>query len=160
LSLLASPSFKVRNLSDEEQTLSWQEAIAEDPAYYMDTEQGQKELAEMIRKESEKLIEELGKSVKRTREIIWLSRHCRNCKFFAENGLRTFCRRWDIRLVKPFYGKPLWSKVPSKVNEQEKEIIVSDIDWNKKWKEISDSIVEWAINQVNGGFPYFCYTLP
>jgi len=63
--------------------LSWQEALAEDPTYYMDTEQGRKELAEMIRKESERLLEELGRAVKRTREIIWLSRFCTNCKFYA-----------------------------------------------------------------------------
>ena len=40
----------------------------------------------------------------------------------------------------------------------EKERVVSNIDWTRKWKEISNKIVEWAIDKVNAGFPYFCYT--
>ncbi|MBI3116469.1 MAG: hypothetical protein HYZ12_03935 [Thaumarchaeota archaeon] len=143
---------------EAEEPLSWQQALAEDPAYYMDTEAGRQELAAMIRKESERLIEELGKSVKRTREIIWLSRWCKECKFFEQNGSKIHCRRWDVRIVKPFYGKAVWSKVPARHREDEKELVVSDIDWNKKWKEISDTIVEWAVDKVNGGVPYFCFT--
>ena len=48
--------------------------------------------------------------------------------------------------------------MPSKTDAEEKENAVSDIDWNRKWKEISDKVVEWAIDKVNGGMPYFCYT--
>ena len=69
-----------------EEPVGWQQALAENPSYYMDTKQGQKELAEMIRKESERLIEELSKSVKRTREVIWLSRYCHGCRFYQERG--------------------------------------------------------------------------
>ena len=59
--------------------------------------------------------------------------------------------------MKPFYGKVLWSYTPSKTNPDEKVEIIRDIEWNKKWREISDSIVEWAIDHVNGGMPYYCY---
>jgi hypothetical protein len=141
-----------------EEPLSWHQALAENPDYYMNNKQGQKELAEMIRRESEKLLEEIGKSVKRTKEVIWLSKYCSSCKFFAKEGSRLSCKRWSVRIVKPFYGRPVWEAVPAPGTDREKEMVVSDIDWNKKWKEISDQIVEWAVEKVNGGYPYFCYT--
>lgn len=124
----------------------------------MNNRQGQKELADMIRRESERLLDEIGKSVKRTKEVIWLSRYCASCKFFSREGSRLGCKRWNARIVKPFYGRPVWDAIPVKGKEREKEMVVADIDWNKKWKEISDQIVEWAIEKVNGGYPYFCYT--
>jgi len=145
-------------LSEDEEFLSWYEALAENPDYYTNTEAGQKELADMIRRESERLLAELGKTVRRTREVIWLSRHCYDCKYFEKNNGRTGCGKWDVRIVKPFYGRPIWSSIPSKTNKGEKEMIVGDIDWNSKWKEISDTIVERAIDMVNGGYPYFCFT--
>jgi hypothetical protein len=144
-------------LQKDEASLSWQEALAEDPDYYMNTKQGQEELAQMIRQESERLLEDLGRSVKRTKEIIWLSRYCMSCKFFSTEGQKTPCRRWNVRIVQPFYGRPIWDSIPIKGSERQKERVVADIDWNKKWKEISNKIVEWAIDKVNGGFPYFCY---
>ncbi len=146
------------HLNEEEELLSWYEALAENPDYYTNTEAGQKELADMIRKESERLLAELGKSVKRTREIIWLSKHCFDCKSFQKNNRRTECRKWGVRIVKPFYGRPIWSSMPSKTNRGEKEMFVNDIDWNSKWKEISDAIVERAVDMVNGGYPYFCFS--
>ena len=142
----------------EDELLSWYEALAENPDYFTNTEAGQKELAEMIRRESERLLAELGKRVRRTREVIWLSRHCSNCKFFQKNNGRIDCGKWDVRIVKPFYGRPVWSKVPSKTNKGEKEMVINDIDWNLKWREISDAIVERAVDMVNGGRPYFCFT--
>ncbi|MDA4129009.1 MAG: hypothetical protein OK422_06115 [Thaumarchaeota archaeon] len=145
-------------MSEEEESLSWYQAIAENPDYYNHTEQGQKELAEMIRKESERLLTELGKSLKRTREVIWLSRHCYDCKFFEKNNGRSHCNKWDVRIVKPFYGRAIWSKVTSMRNPDEKEMVVHDIDWNSKWKEISDAIIEKAVDMVNDGYPYFCFT--
>ncbi len=144
-------------MSEAEEPLRWQEALAEDPAYYMDTKQGQKELAEMIRSESERLIEELGRSPKRTREIIWLSRFCMSCKFYEQNDRKSTCRRWNVRIVRPFYGKPIWTLIKSGTSPDGKEEVIHDIDWNKKWKNISEKIVEWAVDKVNGGFPYFCY---
>jgi hypothetical protein len=145
-------------LSGEEKPLAWEEALSKDPEYYMETEKGQKELAEMIRMESERLLEELGRSVKRTRDIIWLSRYCEKCKFFQDRGRKTRCSKWDVRIVKPFYGRPIWTKVASRLDPAEKERVVQDIDWSSKWREISDSIVEWAVDHVNGGLPYFCYS--
>jgi hypothetical protein len=145
-------------LQEDEERLGWQEELARDPEYYMNTKEGQEKLAQMIRHESERLLEEIGKSVKRTKEIIWLSRYCTTCKSFAQQGSRTTCKRWNVKIVKPFYGRPVWESVPKKGNEMEKERVVSDIDWTKKWKEISDQIVEWAVEKVNGGYPYFCYS--
>jgi len=54
----------------QEQPLTWQQALANDPEYYMNTKKGQEELAQMIRKESERLLEEIGKSVKHAKDII------------------------------------------------------------------------------------------
>ncbi len=142
---------------EEEQPLSWYQALAEDPEYYMETKQGQEELAQMIRQESERLLEEIGKTVKRTKEIIWLSRYCSSCKFYQAQGSRVTCMKWNVRIVKPFYGRPVWENIARKPGE-EKELVVSDIDWTKKWKEISDKVVEWAVEKVNGGFPYFCFS--
>ena len=142
---------------EEEEFVSWYRALQEDPDYYTNTEQGQKELAEMIRKESERLIEELGKSVKRTKEIIWLSRFCSKCQHFSKESSRMRCNKWAVRIVKPFHGRPIWAKVPSRTNIGEKELVVEGIDWDLKWREISDKIIERSIDLVNGGYPYFCY---
>lgn len=148
---------KKDHLAEEENEFaSWYQAVAEDPEYYTNTEEGQKELAEMIRKESERLIEQIGKTVKRTKEIIWLSRFCNACEFFR-GGARMRCERWDVRIVKPFYGRPIWTRVPSKTMKDEKELAVEGINWDLKWREISDKVVERAIDHVNGGYPYYCY---
>ena len=141
---------------EENEFASWYQAVAEDPEYYTNTKEGQKELAEMIRKESERLLEQIGKTVKRTKEIIWLSRFCSACEFFR-GGSRMRCERWDVRIVKPFYGRPTWTRVPSKTLKDEKELAVEGINWDLKWREISDKVVERAIDHVNGGFPYYCY---
>lgn len=144
-------------MSADEELISWYEKLAENPDYYTHTEAGQEELAQMIRKESERLLAELGKAPKRTREIIWFSRHCLQCRSFENNNGRMQCKRWDVRIVKPFYGRAIWSKIPSRRNPDEKELEVRDIDWGSKWQEISDAIVERAIDLVNDGYPYFCF---
>ena len=95
----------------QQQPTSWQQALADDPEYYMNTKQGQDELAQMIRKESERLLEEIGKSVKHTKEIIWLSKWCRSCKYHNSHGAKTMCSKWNARIVKPFYGRPIWEKM-------------------------------------------------
>jgi hypothetical protein len=74
------PEEQQRQQQQQQQTpISWQQALANDPEYYMNTKQGQEELAQMIRKESERLLEEIGKSVKQTKDIIWLSKWCLSC---------------------------------------------------------------------------------
>jgi hypothetical protein len=144
-------------LAEENQFESWYKAVASDPEYYTNTEQGQKELADMIRKESERLLEQIGKTVKRTKEIIWLSRFCSECQYFRRDGSKTHCDRWSVRIVKPFYGKVIWAGAPAGPGGDEKELTIEGIDWDAKWKEISDKIVEMAIDLVNGGYPYYCY---
>ena len=144
-------------MSEEDSELvSWWQALAEDPDYYTNTEQGQKELADMIRKESERLLEEIGKTVKRTKEIIWLSNFCRSCHYFREEGRRMACKKWQVRIVKPFYGRAILKEVPSKAGD-EKEFVVEGIDWDARWKEVSERIVDMAVGMVNGGYPYFCF---
>ena len=144
-------------MSDEkEEYASWWQALAQDPDYYTNTEQGQKELADMIRKESERLIEELGKSVKRTKEIIWLSNFCATCQHFKQGGRKMTCSKWQVRIVKPFYGRAILKEIP-KFGSDEKEVVVEGIDWDSRWKEVSEKIVDMAVGMVNGGYPYFCY---
>ena len=145
-------------MTEESEYVSWYTAVVEDPEYYTHTEQGQRELADMIRKESERLIEELGKSVKRTKEIIWLSRFCSSCRYFQTDSRKMSCNRWGVRIVKPFYGTPVWGMAPSTTMRGEKEPVVEGINWDEKWKEISDKIVSQAVEMVNGGYPYFCYS--
>lgn len=140
-----------------EEYASWWLALARDPDYYTNTEQGQKELAEMIRKESERLIEEIGKSVKRTKEIIWLSNFCKACQYFNSEGRKMSCKKWQVRIVKPFYGRAILKHIPSKMGGDEKEFVVEGIDWDSRWKEVSERIVDMAVGMVNGGYPYFCY---
>jgi hypothetical protein len=140
-----------------EEYASWWLALARDPDYYTNTEQGQKELADMIRQESERLLEEIGKSVKRTKEIIWLSNFCRSCQYFGEEGRRMKCKKWQVRIVKPFHGRAIWRQVPSRSGNGEKEFEVEGIDWDSRWKEISDKVVDMAVSMVNGGYPYYCY---
>ncbi len=145
-------------MNESTEVLSWWQALAEDPDYYTNTKEGQKELAEMIRKESERLLEEIGKSVKRTKEIIWLSRWCGACQYYKQEGRKMTCDKWHVRIVKPFHGRPVWESILSRKGRDEKELVIHAIDWDAKWKEISDRIVEMAIEMVNGGYPYFCYT--
>ena len=145
-----------RLTGEVEEYASWWQALARDPDYYTNTEQGQKELADMIRKESERLIEEIGKSVKRTKEIIWLSNFCTSCHYFRHEGRKTTCKKWQVRIVKPFYGRAILKEVP-KSGGDEKEFVVEGIDWDTRWKEVSERIVDMAVGMVNGGYPYFCY---
>jgi len=139
-----------------EEYASWWQALARDPDYYTNTEQGQKELADMIRKESERLLEEIGKSVKRTKEIIWLSNFCTSCHYFRHEGRKTTCKKWQVRIVKPFYGRAILKEIP-KSGSDEKEFVVEGIDWDTRWKEVSERIVDMAVGMVNGGYPYFCF---
>ena len=147
----------LRLRGEVEEYASWWLALSRNPDYYTNTEQGQKELADMIRKESERLLEEIGKSVKRTKEIIWLSNFCRSCHHFREEGRRMKCSKWQVRVVKPFHGRAIWKQVPSRTGSDEKEFEVEGIDWDSRWKEVSEKIVDMAVGMVNGGFPYYCY---
>ena len=144
-------------MAEESEYVNWWQALAEDPEYYTNTEDGQKELADMIRKESERLLEEIGRSVKRTKEVIWLSQYCNQCHYFKQDGRKTLCTKWAVRIVKPFHGQAIWRQVQSRRNSDEKEVVVDGIDWDARWKEISEQVVEMAVRMVNGGVPYFCF---
>ena len=111
-----------------EEYASWGRALARDPDYYTNTEQGQKELADMIRQESERLLEQIGKSVKRTKEIVWLSNFCRSCQYFGEEGRKMKCNIWQVRIVLPFHGRAIWRQVPSRSGNGEKEFEGEGID--------------------------------
>jgi hypothetical protein len=141
----------------EKEYVNWWQALARDPEYYTNTEEGQKELADMIRKESERLLEEIGRTTKRTKEIIWLSRFCSACQNFKAEGRKMTCTKWGVRIVKPFHGRAVWKEIPSVKAAEEKHLVIEGIDWDSKWKEISDRIVDMAVDMVNGGYPYFCY---
>ena len=112
----------------------------------------------MIRRESERLLEEIGRWIKRTKEIIWLSRFCRACEYYKEEGRRMNCNRWKVRIVKPFHGRQSYlGQRPVRRGTGEKELVVENIDWDAKWKEISERVIEMSVDMVNGGFPYFCF---
>lgn len=67
------------------------------------------------------------------------------------------CEKWNARIVKPFYGKPLW--FITRDEEGNQIMNVSDIDWNEKWLEVSEAIVQEAIENINNGRPYDCFEL-
>ena len=67
------------------------------------------------------------------------------------------CKKWQVRIVKPFHGRALWKQIPSRTGSDEKELVIDGIDWDARWKEVSEKIVDMAVGMVNGGYPYFCY---
>jgi len=126
----------------------WRKIVSQNLDYYLNTEEGRKELFNMARAEAEYLIEEIKKR-KRDEKIIWLSKYCFNCvHFYSKNLLK--CKKWNSRLVKPFYGKVKWK-------HKEEDLFISDFDWNSKAFNVSDIIVELAIEKINKGMPYFCF---
>ncbi|MEM4311030.1 MAG: hypothetical protein QXX95_01395 [Nitrososphaerales archaeon] len=139
-------------MQKKEEKEDWKKIVSQNLEYYLDTEKGRKELFDMARAQSDSLIEELKKR-KREKSIIWLSKHCFNCMHFSSrNGIK--CRRWDCRLVKPFYGRAKWKQI---YERGEKEFVISDFDWNHKSFNISDFLIEIAIEKINNGLPYFCF---
>jgi len=130
---------------------NWREEVTENLEYYLDTEEGRKELERLMKEEARVI---LGR-FRRIKEIIWLGKYCRSCKYFSERNGVMRCERFDCRLVKPFYGRPIWLIA---VDENGRaELYVGDVDWNRKAIDVSDLVVEKAIEHVNGGLPYPCY---
>ncbi len=132
----------------------WREEVSKDPDYYLDTEEGRNELVEMIKAETMRLLQQM-KGRQRVKEFIWLSRFCLNCSYFVK-GKRSFmrCMKMDARIVKPFYGKPLWASVMTAYGE---ESSIVDIDWYSKSFEVSEILVEETIKGINKGYPYPCF---
>ncbi|MEM0286815.1 MAG: hypothetical protein QXG05_01420 [Nitrososphaerota archaeon] len=133
----------------------WFEEVTENLDYYLNTEEGKKKLMEEAKKMAEQALEEVAKLHKPQREIIWLSKYCSKCIYFRQQASRMRCERWNARIVKPFYGKPLW--FISRDEEGNRTIDVTDVDWDKKWIAVSEIIVEQAIEHINDGNPYDCY---
>lgn len=133
---------------------NWREEVSKNLDYYLDTKEGRNELVEMIKDETMRLLQQM-KGRQRVKEFIWLSRFCLNCSYFVE-GKRGFmkCMRLDARIVKPFYGKPLWAFIMT-ANGEESSIV--DIDWHSKSFDVSEILVEEAIKRINNGYPYPCF---
>ncbi|HVP22718.1 MAG TPA: hypothetical protein VMS77_02250 [Conexivisphaerales archaeon] len=133
----------------------WVEEVTKNLDYYLKTEEGKQRLLDLAKKENERILEEVAKVHRPQRDIIWLSRFCRSCRYLVSKGERFRCARWDVKIVKPFYGRPLWFIA---LNEMGRPVMsVSDLDWNHKWIEVSDAIIEKAVEHINGGKPYECY---
>ncbi|MCP8307863.1 MAG: hypothetical protein H3Z54_04125 [archaeon] len=132
----------------------WREEASKNLDYYLDTKEGRNELMEMIRAEAMRLLQQM-KGRQRVKEFIWLSKFCLNCSYFM-GGKRGFmrCIKLDAKIVKPFYGKPLWAVIMTTNGE---ESLIVDIDWHSKSFDVSDFLVEEAIKRVNNGYPYPCF---
>jgi hypothetical protein len=133
----------------------WVEEVTRNLDYYLKTEEGKQRLLELARKERERVQDEVEKIHRPQRNIIWLSKHCRSCRYFYSAGERMKCIKWEVKIVKPFYGRPLWFVA---LNEVGRPVMsVSEVDWTHKWIEVSEVIVEQAVGHINGGKPYECY---
>jgi hypothetical protein len=133
----------------------WRSRVSEDLDYYLDTERGRHELSEMVRAETERILEFIRTQRPRVRDIIWFSAHCRNCSFFDSQSRHARCAKHEARLVKPFFGRPVWVTVVD--SHGDKQLTLSDIDWNAKAFDISDLVIEEATRRINQGLPYTCF---
>jgi hypothetical protein len=133
----------------------WVEEVTKNLDYYLKTEEGKQRLLELAKKENERVLEEVARIHRPQRDIIWLSKYCRSCRYFSSGKSRLKCQKWEVRIVRPFFGRPLWFIA---LNEMGRPVMsVSELDWNHKWIEVSDAIVERAVDHINGGKPYECY---
>lgn len=134
---------------------NWIEEVTANLDYYLKTPEGMLKLLELAKRESKKREEEVLKQYRSRRDIIWISRHCYNCRYFSMHGSRMRCIFWNVKLVKPFYGRPLLSLSFDELGRPLVE--VSDVEWEDKWADVEEELVEMAIDRINGGRPYFCY---
>lgn len=134
--------------------IDWREEASKNLEYYLETEEGRNKLVEMIRAEAVRLLQQM-KGRQRIRETIWLSRFCLNCSYLMESRRGSMkCTKWNAKVVKPFYGKPLWTFIQT---ERGEELKVVDFDWHSKSFSVSDILVDEAIKRVNNGYPYSCF---
>ncbi|MCP8309187.1 MAG: hypothetical protein H3Z54_10940 [archaeon] len=132
----------------------WREEVSKNLDYYLDTKEGRNELTEMIRAEAMRLLQQM-EGRPRLKEFIWLSKFCLNCSYFMKRkGGFMRCMKLDAKIVKPFYGKPLWAIIVTTGGE---ESSIVDIDWHSKSFDVSDILVEEAIKRINNGYPYPCF---
>ena len=144
-------------IEDSAEHADWREKASKSPDYYLDTEVGRQELMAMIRAEADRLLLELRAKGKPSREIIWFSSHCRNCRFCetAKRGDNARCMKWKCRLVRPFYGRPVWVEVAGQTGDS--KLAVRDIIWGERAADVTDLVVEAAMEGINSGFPYPCF---
>lgn len=140
---------------EREKKVEWQAKVSQNLDYYLDTEQGRKELSEIIRSEAEALLHDVTERAQRVKDVIWLSSYCTTCTRFEDERGRMKCGKHDSRIVKPFYGKPIWAY--ARKVDGEKEMVISDVNWNLKAMNISDLVVAEAVKRINHGFPYSCF---
>ncbi|MCP8305301.1 MAG: hypothetical protein H3Z50_07565 [archaeon] len=134
--------------------IDWREEASKNLEYYLETEEGRNKLVEMIRAEAVRLLQQM-KARQRVREAVWLSRFCLNCSYLMKGKRGSMkCMKWDVKVVKPFYGKPLWTVI---LTERGEELKIVDFDWHSKSFSVSDILVEEAIKRVNNGYPYPCF---
>lgn len=141
--------------SNESRVMWWVEEVYDNLDYYLETEEGRKKLEEIAKSEAERLITEISRVYKPQRDIIWLSRWCTRCEYFTLNKKKHWCAKHNARLVKPFFGKPIWSIKPEE--DDYSKAVILDIDWSKMSRVVKDYIVEAAIDMINAGRPYYCY---
>jgi hypothetical protein len=142
-------------MENSNKLITWQEEASRNPDYYLDTDKGRKELSEMIKKETESLLKELKKNRQRIKEIIWFSNYCPQCSNYIEKRKLMKCEKFNVKIIKPFFGKPIWSISLNSKGEEESRI--TGIDWNSKAFPVSDSIIEEASLRINKGLPYSCF---
>jgi hypothetical protein len=141
----------------DEEDGDWREKANDSPEYYLDSEAGRKELLEMIRAEADRLLQEVQKRYQPIKEIIWFSSHCVNCRYSnsPKRNENSTCIKWNCRLVRPFYGKPIWVKLVSTGGKD--QLMISDINWDDRALNVTDLVIEEAMDRINGGFPYPCF---
>ena len=66
------------------------------------------------------------------------------------------CGLMGCRIVKPFYGRPVWSVIIR--GEGQQEMVVAEVDWSSKAFEVNELLIEAVVSKINGGAPYSCYT--
>jgi len=134
----------------------WVEEVTKNLDYYLKTEEGKQRLLDLAKKENERILEEVAKVHRPQRDIIWLSKYCRSCRYFGGRGERLRCQKWEVKIVRPFFGRPLWFIA---LNEMGRPVMsVSGLDWDHKWIDVSDAIIAKAVDHINGGKPYECYS--
>ncbi|MFP3229536.1 MAG: hypothetical protein RXP77_01075 [Nitrososphaeria archaeon] len=134
---------------------SWIRDVYENLDYYLGTEEGRRKLEDIARSEAQRLEDEIARVHRPQRNIIWMSKWCLTCSYIRENRGRYYCSLHGARLVKPFHGRPLWAIVTEPSGEA--HYVLLGLDWDGRWREVEEYIVNAAMEAINGGRPYYCY---
>jgi len=122
--------------------------------FYTATDEGKAQLIEITKKREKKFIEELMKFYKPQRDVIWMSKYCEQCVYYIEkNGAR--CELNNAKLVKPFYGRIIWEAIKE---GEDFDIEVKEIDWEELRVQVEQELINEAMNRINDGRPYSCFS--